>query len=152
MGPPFFVNCRCNCYFCPRKNKVGYVTLLLTAVLWPPVPQDIQNTIQCASASANTPEPPGLGSPFFVNCRCNCYSCPRIRNFASNCGSVASNSPNLRNHNARALPRALRDLMVWGHPSSSTVVALVILAWGKARWDTKLCFQLRFCGFQFPKP
>ena len=56
----------------------------------------------------------------------------RIRNFPSNCGSVASSYPKPRKHNARALRQALRqalrDLLVWGHPSSVTVAAISILA------------------------
>ena len=32
--------------FLSRESKVGYETLLLTAVLWPPVPQTLENTMR----------------------------------------------------------------------------------------------------------
>ena len=116
----------------PRETQAGIRnTLLITAVLWPPVPQTLENTMRehfCKHSATSC-----FGVTPLRQLSLQLLFLPRekqggIRNFSSNWGSVASSSPSRRNHNARALPRALRDLLVWGHPSSSTVAAIAILA------------------------
>ena len=127
--------CSCNCYSCLGKSKVGYETLLLTAVLWPPVTQTLENTMRehFGKHFGKHSGTSWFGVTLLRQLSLQLLFLPRekqgrIRNFASNCGPVASSSPNPRKHNARALPRALRDLLLWGHPSSTTVAAIAMLA------------------------